>query len=329
MTLRAGEPDRVVTATVVRVIAAVSGPAASRARVTTGRMRAALAMSGRTASGACGAIRRNSSIVASGVLAGSGERSSRRIALARRAVGPIRAGVAAWPPRPSTRSSREVVPFSVTPMAPIGAATPGNAWCATAPPSSRTNHGRTPRRTSSATAFPAAPPETSSSQPKESQTSWAGVNSRSSRVSTASQIATRLPLSSRVPRPQIAPSTIVASNGGCCQGASPSAGTTSRCAIRTTGRSSRRPGQRNSRPWLPTRVSSRAACSRGNWCASSTRKRSNTSTSTSEGSRCETVGIRTSACSFATARACSCRPSLVDMGRTLLGSPASGGRIQP
>ena len=38
------------------------------------------------------------------------------MARASRAVGPICAGVEAWPPRPSTVSSSEVVPFSVTPM---------------------------------------------------------------------------------------------------------------------------------------------------------------------------------------------------------------------
>ena len=65
---------------------------------------------------------------------------------------------------------------------------------------------------------------------------------RSSSASTAAQIATSSPLSSRVPRPQIAPSWISAPNGGCCQGASSSTGTTSRWAISTTGRSALWPG---------------------------------------------------------------------------------------
>ena len=52
---------------------------------------------------------------------------------------------------------------------------PGNASPAIAPPSSITNHGRTPRRVSSATASSADVPLTSSSQPKLSQTSCAGV----------------------------------------------------------------------------------------------------------------------------------------------------------
>ena len=129
------------------------------------------------------------------------------------------AGVEACPPRPSTRSTTLVVPFSVTPIAPTGGLMPGNASPAIAPPSSITNHGSTPRRVSSATASGADVPLTSSSEPKLSQTSWAGVKPSSSRRSTASEMATRQPLSSRVPRPQTAPSWISAENGGCRQGA--------------------------------------------------------------------------------------------------------------
>ena len=51
MTLWAGEPDSVVTANVVRVIAAASGPAATRARASTGASRPAPAMTGRSGSG--------------------------------------------------------------------------------------------------------------------------------------------------------------------------------------------------------------------------------------------------------------------------------------
>ncbi len=170
------------------------------------------------------------------------ERSTFRIARASRAVGPFRVGVDACPPRPSTRSTTLVVPFSVTPMAPTGGLMPGNASPAIAPPSSRTNHGRTPRRVSSATASVAAVPLTSSSDPRLSHTSWAGVKPRSTNRSTASQMATTQPLSSRVPRPHTAPSWISAENGGCCQGADSSTGTTSRWAISTTGLSVVRAG---------------------------------------------------------------------------------------
>ncbi len=242
------------------------------------------------------------STVVSGSRAAIGDRSTFTIACARRAVGPLRAGVEAWPPRPSTRSSTLVVPFSATPMAATGRFTPGNASYATAPPSSSTSHGRTLRRTSSSTAAGAVGPETSSSQPKDSQTSCAGRWPSSSSSSTASQIAATQPLSSRVPRPQTAPSTMSAEKGGCCQGADSSTGTTSRCAIRTTGFLLLAPGQWNSRPWLPTRVSSSRSCSSGNCVRSSASNRSKASVSTRDQSRSETVGMRTSACSFATAR---------------------------
>ena len=173
------------------------------------------------------------------------------IARASRAVGPLRAGVEACPPRPSTRSSREVTPFSVT---PIDADRRGHSrerlgGDRAALVDDEPRAGRRGARSSS-TASAAAVPETSSLQPKDSQTSWAGVKSCSSRVSTASQIATSAPLSSRVPRPQIAPSWISAPNGGCCQGASSSTGTTSRWAISTTGRSALAPAQWKSSPWV-------------------------------------------------------------------------------
>ena len=145
ITLRAGDPLRVVAATVVRVMAAASGPAASSARVTTGASRSARPSSGRSGSGTCGARRRISSSVGAGADAGNGAFSSRRMARAMRAVGPFLAGVEACPPRPSATSSSEVVPFSVTPMTPSGAFTPGNAPPAIAPPSSSTSHGVTPR----------------------------------------------------------------------------------------------------------------------------------------------------------------------------------------
>jgi len=176
----------------------------------------------------------------------------------------------------------------------------GKASPAMAPPSSTTNHGETPRRVSSATASRAAVPLTSSSEPKLSHTSCAGTTPRSSSRSTASLIATRQPLSSRVPRPQTAPSWISAEKGGCCHGAVSSTGTTSRCAIRTTGRAADAPAQRKRRPWVPTRVCSRAAYRRGNSRSCSARKASNAAVSTLAALRSETVGMRTRACSLAT-----------------------------
>ena len=272
-----------VTAKVVRVIAAVSGPARTRARGRTGPSLPALAISGRIASGACGASRRNSSRVGAGTLAGIGALSSRVIARASRAVGPSLVGVDAWPPRPSTVSSMDVTPFSVTPTTPTGLLRPGKASEAIAPPSSTTIHGWTPRLRSSSTAIGAAWPNTSSSQPNDSQTSWAGVCPCSSRSSTASQTATSWPLSSSVPRPQIEPSAMSPENAPCCQ--SPSTGTTSRCAISTTGLSALVPRQWNSRPCVWIRVRSRCSCRSGNWARSSSTKPSNASVSCFSGSR--------------------------------------------
>ena len=226
------------------------------------------------------------------------------------------------------------MPFSVTPMTPIGAATPGNASWAIAPPSSRTNHGRTPRRTSSATASGAAVPNTSSSQPKDSQTSCAGVKPRSSSVSTASQIPTRQPLSSRVPRPQIAPSAIVAPNGGCCQGAPSSTGTTSRCAISTTGRSAAWPGPAEEQARGCGSGSARGArAAAGTGPPARRGTSSNGAVSTRAGSGWETVGMRTRACSLPTARGYG-STSLTDMGVRLAGARAAAtgngrGRVSP
>jgi hypothetical protein len=310
ITLRAGDPLRVVVATVVRVIAAASGPAASSARVTTGASRSARPSNGfrtgRSGSGTCGARRRISSRVGAGAEAGKGAFSTRRIARARRAVGPLRAGVEACPPRPSATSSSDVVPFSVTPTTPNGAFTPGKAPPAIAPPSSSTSQGVTPRSRSTSTASSAAVPLTSSSHPNDSHTSWAGTCPASSSDSTASQIAATHPLSSSVPRPQIAGPTSESwtspPKGSCRHGASASTGTTSRWAISTTGRDALAPAQWNSRPCEPTRVRSRRSCSSGNCVASSANSRSKASVSTRAGSRSETVGMRTRACRAATTR---------------------------
>ena len=174
ITLCAGEPDSVVTAIVVRTRAAGSAPAARSARLRSGCTRRALANSGRSGAGACGAIRANISIVGSGSEAANCRFSRRTTARAIRAVGPPGAGVEEWPPRPSARSSIVVVPFSETPTTPSGGCTPGKAWCAIAPPSSSTNQGVTPRERSSSTAAGASGPETSSRAPKESHTSRGG-----------------------------------------------------------------------------------------------------------------------------------------------------------
>ena len=106
-----------------------------------------------------------------------------------------------------------------------------------APPSSMTNHGSTPRSRRIATASLAARPETSSLQPKESQTSRPGMTPSAMRSSTAWQVATSEPLQSSAPRPQTNPSASSAAKGGCVHAEGSSTGTTSRWAMSTTGAS--------------------------------------------------------------------------------------------
>ena len=177
-----------------------------------------------------------------GARAGIGERSSARIARASRAVGPFRAGVEAWPPRPSTRSSTLVVPFSVTPIDADRPADPGERVVRDR--AALVEHEPRPdaAASSSATAPRRVGPNTSSSQPKESQTSWAGREA--SLEQPLDGLADRRPGSPcrrgcRGPRPRRRRSR--RENGGCCQGADSSTGTTSRCAISTTGRSALAP----------------------------------------------------------------------------------------
>ena len=219
ITLSAGEPDSVVTAIVVRVIAAGSAPAASRARVSTGCSRRRWPSAGAAARGVrCDPLQHL-------------ERRRRGAGGERPLLQPYD-GAGDPRGRADPRRRRGVAAAALGAQLERGGALlgdaddaerrldAGNASCAIAPPSSSTNHGRDAAARSSSTAAGAAGPETSSSQPKESQTSWAGAKPCSSSRSTASQIPTSEPLSSRVPRPQIAPSSISAPNGGCCQGAS-------------------------------------------------------------------------------------------------------------
>ena len=219
----------------------------------------------------------------------------------------VRRGVEACPPRPSATSSTLVVPFSVTPMTPERRLDARERLVRDR--AALVEHE--PRRDAASRAAPrppaiAAVPLTSSSQPKDSHTSWAGVTPSSSSSSTASQIATTQPLSSRVPRPQIAApvgeSAISAPNGGCCHGALSSIGTTSRWAISTTGRSALRPATGRAGRGC-RRASARARRGAvGTASASSSRSRSKAAVSTSAGSRSDTVGMRTRAWSLATTR---------------------------
>ena len=126
ITFSAGEPDRVVTATVVRVIAADSAPAATSARVSTGAQPGGV---GHQRAQRRGHVRRDpphqldasapGRWPATGACPGAGSRGP----AGRSAVHST--GVDACPPRPSTTRRREVTPFSVTPITAIGGSTPG------------------------------------------------------------------------------------------------------------------------------------------------------------------------------------------------------------
>ena len=125
--------------------------------------------------------------------------------------------------------------------------------------------------------------------------SRAGTTPRVSSRSTAAQIATIEPLSSRVPRPQTAPSWISAPNGGCCHGAVSSTGTTSRWAISTTGACADRPAQWKSSECSQIRCRVRCWCSSGNRSGRSAISSAKGAFSMADSSVRETVARRTSA----------------------------------
>ena len=278
--------------------------------MSSGRSRSAFASSGRSARGACGAIRRSSSTVGSGTLAAIWWRSSRVIARASRAVGPLRAGVEACPPRPSTAQLER-----------------GDALLGDADDADRrgdagerlgrdraalVDHEPGPRRRgvrSSSTASGAAVPETSSLQPKDSQTSWAGR-----------EVLLQQGLDGLADRDQRA---LVVEGAAAPDRAVVDLGAERRVL---PGRVRRRPGRRRggpsarpgarrcapaqwkSSPWVSTRVSSSRSCSSGNWRASSATNASNAAVSTSVRVR----GTRPSGCAPAPG---ACRPTRCVTGR--------------
>ena len=221
----------------------------------------------------------------------AGGRAHLRRASTRARRGPRRSARARSCPSRSPRSRRPA------------AATPGNAWCATAPPSSRTNQGRTPRRTSSSTAVGAAGAEDLLVAAEREPDVLGGGEA-------VARAGARRPRRCRPGSP-------------CRRGCRGPRSRRRRCRRRTAGAARARPRRRGrrrggpsarpagrrrdprqwkSRPWVWTRVSSRRSCSSGNCRSSSARNASKASVSTRAGSRFETVGMRTSACSFATAR---------------------------
>ena len=158
--------------------------------------------------------------------------SRRVIAQAMRAVGPLRVGRGVAAPAVDAQLERGDALLGHADDAD-GADTPGKASAAIAPPSSTTNHGRTPRRsTPRPPGWPRCrrPPRCAEGQPHVLR----GGETLASSVSTASQIATSGPCrpASRGPRPRRRGSR---RRTGCCRRPS-STGTTSRWAISTTGR---------------------------------------------------------------------------------------------
>ena len=265
---RRASRDSVVTATVVRVIAADSGPAASSARVSSGREPVGV---GRAAAAAAAARAGRAGASARRVGAGA---AGRERALLEPQDRPGEPGGRAVPGR-----RRRVPAAALDAQLERGGALLGDADDAERAArrrgtprarSRRPRRGRTTARRRGARARRRPParaaPQTSSSQPKESQTSWAGV--KPCLEQPLDGLADRRPaqpLSSRVPRPQIAPSAISAPNGGCCQGASLVDGYDVEVRHQhDRPRRRSRPAQRKSRPWVPTRVSSRRSCSSGN-----------------------------------------------------------------
>ena len=223
-------PRSCVTAVVVRTIARVSSLILANTARSSGCSRRARTKTARSGPVACAprvsTIRR----VVSLSRAGNGFAFTRVIARASRTVAVVFGGVDACPPCCSTVSRTLVMPFSLTPTTAIGFVTPGKMRSTTAPPSSSTKPGRTPRSRRTPTSACAPEPTVSSSCPKLRYTSDAGAKPSATSASTASRIATTAPLSSSVPRPQSRrPSPLPvssAANGGCVQPSSV-AGTTS------------------------------------------------------------------------------------------------------
>ena len=275
-----------VTANVVRAIAAVSGPAAISARVSSragaGRRWPA---AGAARAGACGASRRNSSTV--GV--GSAGRHRRAVEPQDR---PGQPGGRADPGR-----GRGVAAAALDPQLERGGALLGDADRRRSgrprrgTPRARSRRPRRGRTTAGRRGVRArrrprgAPvPNTSSSQPKESQTSCAGVKPARAGVSTASQIADQAAL---VVEGAAAPDRAVDDRRRRTAGAA-RARLVDRDDVEVRHqhdrprRRSRRASGRAGRG-CATRVSSSRSCSSGNWRASSARNASNAAVSTRVG----------------------------------------------
>ena len=120
------------------------------------------------------------------------------------------------PPSACVRSSIDRYPFSETETEATGRVTPGTMPSVTLPPSSRTQANFDPRLASSSEIFfaPSRPP-TSSSKPEAKNIVRPGFQPSPMSSSSASKRPMSDPLSSMAPRPQMNPSAMTPSNGGC------------------------------------------------------------------------------------------------------------------
>ena len=303
ITFSAGDPESVVTASVVRVIAADSGPASDqRAGERGGQPGRVAHQRPQRVPGRAGPAGASASGWAAAGSGGTGARSRRVIARAIRAVGPSFCGVEAWPPRPSTESSSDVTPFSVTPMTATGTPMPGNA---------PVRHGAA--LVEDEPGPDAAPGQLLDREPRGRAGDLLVAAEREPDVLGRLEAVGEQPLHGLADADQAAlvvegaatPDLAVDDLGA--EGGALPRRASRRPAPRRGAPSARpacvaaRPRQWKSRAWVWIRVSSRRSCTSGNWRASSSRKASKTAVSVRAGSRCETVGIRTSAWSLATA----------------------------
>ncbi len=225
-TLICFEPRAIVNAAVVRSIAFSSLPSFSAAAHSTGPKHHRFASTTRRPNGVCGASVASISLAGFVRCAGKGWDSQSAAARHTMPSADGRSGWLAWPPADAARSRTFIMPFSPMPTTAMGSFTPGNTPSTTAPPSSSTMPGFTPRRRSSAMTSFAPWPFTSSSPPNAKYTSRPGTKPCFRSASAASRMPSSVIFVSSVPRPHSSLSNTSPQNGGCAH-LSASTGTTS------------------------------------------------------------------------------------------------------
>ncbi len=287
ITLSAGDPESVVIANVVRVVAAVSGPAAIRIA---GEQRAQPV-----------GVRQQRAQPRRGVRRHPPEQLDGRVGHAGRHLVLVEAGDRPGQPdgRAVAGGRRGVPAAAVDAQLERGDALLGHAdrrrsarpRRGTPRPRSRrprrsTNQGVTPRRSSSSTASDRRRAGdllvAAEGQPDVLGRREVLLQQGLDRLADRDQL-TLVVEGARGPRSRRRGSR--RRTAGAATARPSSTGTTSRCAISTTGRSALAPAQWNSRPWVSIRVSSSRACSSGNCRSSSARKASNAAVSIRAGSR--------------------------------------------